>query len=220
MKILLWYFIFILIICCAALSCKENSNTKKNNSNLSTKAKGFDTVCNTDLLKLPFKELKEYFLIINKDSSKLTCLLRRYLNNQVSMEITFAENKFYKQQFEELKRIFQCASTEFQFDSLKIISNFYLIETGDLAIEITKQLSAEDKFNVTDNHKTADFLMKSQLTTDLNLLFAAYGLQVKRYAIEHPMLIDSTVFLQVNKRETLHSEVPKKILDGQLWIYF
>lgn len=165
------------------------------------------------------KRATSYSLIIDKDTSHLECYFEEYNNGKVGFQISFADNKKYATQFIELESLIKAASTEYNMDSLSG-AFLYLIETGDLAIDITRQLSDKDIKNVTNNRSTATFLLKSKLTDDLNSLLLSYKKEVQQYAIEHPMLIDSSEIIKYNQIDTPKNKIPKKILDGTIWIYF
>lgn len=170
---------------------------------------------------------KDYYLIVNQDTSNVICTLSesKYSDSfikkgDVGMRIYFYDNKSYHRQLIELEKTLQLAAKEFSFDSLKGIATIYLAATGDLAIDITKQMSSYDLKNVNNNRKTAEFLLKSKLSTDLNRLFAPYKKNVKEFAIEHPMLTDSSFVTSNRAIETPQDQIPSRILSGTVWVHF
>jgi len=169
---------------------------------------------------------KIYYLVVNNDTSNPICTVSEnkydedfaYKGN-VSIQIYFDEKKSYNQQLLEFEKVLQYASKEFLFDSLKGLT-LGLWGAGDLAISITNQMNSYDLKNVNNNWKTAEFLLKSRLSTDMNRLFAPYKKRVKGYAIEHPMLTDSSFVINNRVIKIPPDQIPSKILTGSVWVYF
>src|SRR5688572_29160565 len=205
-------FFWLVIVSCS------NGNDR---SNVSPKTGSEDTSVYREAITIQLaggayrKRATGYSLIVDSITSHLVSYFQEYNEGGVGVEIAFAENTSYYQQFKELQYIFEVASHEYQMDSLGG-AYFYLFELGDLTIDITNQMTVEDVREVTNNRHTANFLLKSKLTDDLNNLLSPYQKQVDHYAIEHPMLIDTSLFIKENYISTPLARIPKKVLDGTI----
>ena len=209
-------------------SCSQNKRPKSFSINQISP----DTIIHSEIATNgvcgPSERRKEkvYYLVTNKDTSEPICKISENKydgefahKGNVGIQIYFDESKSYSQQLLELEKTLQYAAKEFSFDSLKGLT-LGLWEAGDLSIVITNQMTSDDIRNVSNNTKTAEFLLRSKLSTDLNRLFAPYKKKVKEFAIEHPGLSDSASVINNTVIETPQDQIPSRILTGSVWVSF
>ena len=160
-----------------------------------------------------------YFVIIDKDTSDYTCIFTESKAGKVNIDLNipyFKNTMTYGKRFSELKLILPRASKDFNFDSLNYISYGRLVQSGDLAIEITKEYKqkyATFKNLSTDYNKFEEFLITSKLGKDLASIFKPYSMIVASASVEKLFLTTKKDLYWASKIETDSAEVPDKILD-------
>jgi len=168
----------------------------------------------------------KYFVIVGKDTSSYSPVFTEANDGGiVSMDLNIRhadKSKSYDEWMKELTQILPQAAIDYNLDSLNGIFVGRLIETGDLAIEVTKQY--HDTFKMYDNIQTADyqrvsdFLLTSKLTDDFNKLFEPYVISVEEIGVEKVFFTTPKSFEGYSKIETDSTNIPTKILDCQTWI--
>jgi hypothetical protein len=164
------------------------------------------------------KRAMAYFLIIKGDTSDFRCILMESKEGGlVDMEIRFKRHMSYRQQLRELQKIIPAGVPDFAYDSLRSIFISRLVTTGDLAVDISRQLQG-DKFSINDYSEIKQFLLKTKLAADFNRLLLPVNRSVAGFSVEKVFLADKKVLFSNATVETDSSEIPDRILDCITWI--
>lgn len=177
-----------------------------------------------------------YFVIAGKDTSDYTCIFTESKEGgKVGMELNISYWKLthtYRERLDELKRILPKAGEDFNLDSLSGVNYGRLMQSGDLAIDVTRQYEEQfgstrgiKNFPVKNYHAVAEFLKTSKLATDLEALLKEHSLVVEKVHIEKVIFFPGEdlystrkgVF-RLSKIETDTTKVPEKILDCMLGV--
>ncbi len=185
-------------------------------------------VCRKDITKsiagAAYKEkVYQYFLLVGKDTMDFTCYISNSrLNDIVYIDMHMPDNRktTYNEKVNGLKKILPLASRDFNLQNIKSLRIGQLIETGDLAIDITKQYQARfgDHHSITDYNTISDFLKESKLGTDLNHLFKPYSIGITNIDVEKVAFTTKAALYKSSNLETDFSMAPDKILDCMTWI--
>ena len=179
-------------------------------------------ISSTELRGANFRiRARGFYLLINNDTSKFVCIFTESKQGKVGIHVWYHESLTYHEQLAQLELLLPAARKEFKFDSLHIISVGRLWQMGDLAIQVTKEVRKQSG-NIEylkDHHKAIKWLMNSKLVSDFDNLFKPYSMKVSNLGAEHLYYLSANeYFFQGSKIETPHSEIPKKVLDGEIWI--
>lgn len=187
---------------------------------------------------------KEYFLVAEKDTSGLSCILLEKKNSGdifVTLEYDYfykssltpiacssetsaivkenIEHKApyykmtYREQMEALRLILKESSKEFDLSKMRYMS-LMLINSGDLAIEVTEQYTKRFgmKGTITQYIELAKILAESRLNSDLDQLLEPYSVFIDRISVEEVYAANKKSFLAESKVDTT-IKVPKNILN-------
>lgn len=196
-----------------------------------------------ETFSLKFRE-KEYFLVAGKDTSGLSCIFSENKNSgKISVTLEYddfykssltpiacssdtsaigekqIEHKApyykmtYRQQMEALRLILKESSKEFDLSKMRNIS-LMLINSGDLAIEVTEQYTKRfgTKGTITQYRELAKMLADSRLNSDLNKLLEPYSVFIDRISVEEVYAANKKTFLAESKIDTT-IKIPKNILN-------
>jgi len=140
------------------------------------------------------KRASAYFLVIGSDSSAFRCYVTESNKARVGIDMRVGNNTIsWKQRLAELAAILPEASKAYFFDSLKNVYTGRLTQTAELSPLITADYR---KYFGKSNKVPADtwinkLLLKSKLTTDLNLVFRPYRMAVAGYEFEKLSFINT-----------------------------
>jgi len=172
------------------------------------------------------KRATKYFVIADNDTSSYSPVFTE--NNDggivgMDLNIRYPDNsKSYNEWMGELEKILPRAAQDYNLDSLKVIFVGRLIETGDLAIEVTLQyhdtFKGYDNIRTADYQRVSDFLLTSKLTDNFNKLFEPYAISVEEIGVEKVFFTTPKNFEHYSKIETDSARIPTQILDCQTWI--
>ena len=213
----------LIYLSCGLPSTKKDLEKTKNDTVVISK-KITDEIAGSSYRKRATK-----FQLVNlMDTSKFSIIISESNNNEfdhegsIYLEIYFDKNKNYKEQKQELKKILIEAARHYNLDSLKSIYSIWPPSLGDLNIKISKELENKNGLKaVPENYrKLCDFLLTSSLTQEMNDVFKDYKLIVKGYGIEHFGYSDIETLKEYSKIESQPNTFPKKIITGDLTIYF
>jgi hypothetical protein len=172
------------------------------------------------------KRGKEYFVIIDKDTSDFRCFFSESkADNTIDLDIGNHKLKpekktDYEQRLKELKAIIPIAANDFNLKLIRYIWIGRLVSFGDLAVEITKEYHNEfglESQNI-NYKKVAPFLMHSKLSTDLNKIFKPYSVIVSNVSYEHVFFTTKKDLYWNSKMASDPKQVPEKIFDCMIWI--
>lgn len=207
---------FIIVL---AISCSDH-NSPANSSKIDIE----DIIVGKRIVQQYEEKIIEavYFSIRKNDTSNLRYHFLQGLSDSIEIVVYPKDplqnpQLFYQEELQEQKLILKSASKDFKLEFLNKIWDIPLLETGDLAITVTKQLPSDYLSKQLNNIDVAKFLLTSKLTTDLNELLRPYNKKIKRYVVEKARLLKDSDFLKYNKIETSISEIPHKVLDAQIW---
>ena len=162
-----------------------------------------------------------YFAVTNKDTSDFICIFTESkVGGKVGIDlnIPYLKNTVtHAQRFNELKWILERASEDFNFDSLSYISFGRLVQSGDLAIAVTKEYKQKNPSfkNLFVNYTAfEEFLVTSKLGRDLNEIFKPYSISITSSSVEKLFLTTKKDLYWASKVETDSTMVPEKVLDA------
>jgi homoaconitase/3-isopropylmalate dehydratase large subunit len=221
------WILFLAII----LSCQSG----KQNSSIVDKAKGIakeDTLvvsvpAGPEMAGSAFRErATNYFVVHGRDTSDFRCVFAESNEGgkvRIFMKTPYSDSKTsYRQRMDEMKRILPVAAKEYNFDSLISLSLGRLVETGDLAVKVTREYIGKygNNYNLRlkDYKPVADFLKESELGKDLDTLFLPFSVTVKRIVIEKLFFTTREELLRNGTIEYNISAIPYRILDCITWV--
>ena len=217
--------------------CEKKNPSIESNSNRSNETKLDTTVFEEVRYSEPNDYRRggyvyTYHVVSRSDTSRFrVSIFNRELNKGLQLHTGFPgydNGKIYSHAMKELKKILQHANRTQALDSISLISLGSLINTGDLAIDVSKdfdvlypeygKLLNQRKGYRFDYEALRTFLMTSELTQDFNTVLSPYSLKIKNVFIEKahytaPQSLPSRQYL-----ETDSSEIPENILNGMVWL--
>ncbi|WMJ71715.1 hypothetical protein RCC89_00805 [Cytophagaceae bacterium ABcell3] len=161
----------------------------------------------------------EYFVLNKSDTSDFRPVFKEYKENghvSLFLNIPYAKsNTTHRQRLEELKLILPVAASDYNLDSLSSFLVGRLVQTGDLAIEVTKAYKEEFPTveAVKNYQETSAFLTQSKLAADINDLLEPYNLKVESVGIEKLFFASKEELLMYSAIETDTADIPEWILD-------
>ncbi len=224
MKILRLIPIIILLSCQKSKPIHE-TKIHKVDTIIGSKIINDETVYSTDILRV-----KSYFVIVKNDTSNFKPIFKESFNDKlVSINLNFNYNiqDTYKNRMVEFDKILKKASQDYNLDSLRGIHVGELIQTGDLAVQITKDFKMKFGNEIKEEKNSAfisdynydkivEFLHKSKLTSDFNLHLKPYKISVDTIYIEKAHFASKLDLLNFSKIEIDTSLIPDQILDCTL----
>ena len=174
------------------------------------------------------KRAIEYFVVVKNETSHFALVFAESketgaLNIDLNLPYT-NKTETWAQRLSEMKLILPTASKEFDFVLLSSLSVGRLILTGDLAIKITEQYKTRfgenKKITTADYGKISEFLLETNLATDINELFEPYSITVDKINIEKAFFTTKDELLKNSSLVKDTSEIPDKILDCIIWVRF
>lgn len=239
---LLKIFLGIITISLLGLSCNKNIEDFKIQSK-ETPSK--DTIVVDELVPKEiavFPNEKEYFIVINKDTSNFSCVFSQINDKKISITFNYNNNhnifltdssatkenieskdSYYKvsytQQMRELKLILKKASKDFNLNNLVSINFGKLSDCRDLAIEVTKNYTQNYETKNLNNYNLIEQLLeKSQFRIDLDDILKPYSVSIKNISIETPYFEDKKYLFQNNHIKIDTTKIPSKILNCSIQI--
>lgn len=208
-------FLLLLFAC----QSKEPSQTKTRANKPHTFVLRFDV--NEELAGSAYREKATgYLLVVKNDSTLFFPAFTKSKEGRVNLILGLHPSLTYHKQMHQLQSILPYAARDYNFDSLSSIYVGRLIQTGDLAIQVTNEyLDTFDGYAstaTTEYDTIASFLSNSQLARDFNKLFAPYGLEAAGTSIEKVFFTEMNESIKLDS--TLHEQYPAKILDAMTWV--
>ncbi|MFC5284736.1 hypothetical protein [Pedobacter alpinus] len=160
-----------------------------------------------------------YFVIIGKDTSDFTCIFTESKSGKINIDLNIPylrKTMTYRQRLKEIKLILPEASKSFNFDSLNYVSYGRLVQSGDLAIEITQEYKRKHgtfKNLFTNYNKFEEFLITSKLGRDLDNILKPYQISISSVSIEKLFFTTKKDLFWASKVEADSTEIPERILD-------
>jgi len=232
-------YLFALLLTSALLACKNNTVSNEDHTaesagtqvNAESPAVPDQAVNATALvgkqdvtLTIPgaehIKKAYSYSVMLGANPSLFKCHFSQWkADNSLFFVSKFVPALSYRLEMNELKSIVAEADKDFNLDSLKTIGVGELIETGDLAITITKAyLKTYGDKNKKVNQQVDTFLLHSQLVLDFNALLNPYGLEVKQVLTEKMTFESSEHLTKHSVIESLPTDIPQNILNGIMYL--
>ena len=163
-----------------------------------------------------------YFLVIDGDSSLYRPAFTESNEGRVSLMLGLHPLLPYDEQLAQLETLLPHAARSYALDSLHSVFMGRLVQTGDLAIDITKEYLVE--FNgygstaTTEYSVIADFLAHSRLGRDLDQVFSPYRLKVSGTSIEKVFFTEPYLSGPIDSARYAAGEIPEKVLDCMTWV--
>ncbi len=161
-----------------------------------------------------------YCVMTRLDTSAFKCHFSRWKADSTLFFVTrFSPHMSYRAQYNELRYILKEASKDFDLGAIRTIGLGRLVESGDLAVEVSREyfrLFGDKDARV--RKEVNDFLVKSKLATDFNTLLKPYNLTVSSVIIEKPYFAPSSVLAQSSKIESGAGMIPKTVLDCVVYL--
>lgn len=168
------------------------------------------------------KRATGYFLMVDDDSSLYVPAFAESKEGRVSLMLGLYPLLTYQEQLEQLRALLPSAVKEYNFDSLGGVYVGRLVQTGDLAIDITNEYL--DEFGgygstaTSEYSDIANFLSRSKLGRDMNSLFAPYGLEVVGASVEKVFFTELHESIKIDSARHKGTKIPEQILDGMTWV--
>lgn len=170
------------------------------------------------------KRADGYRIISGKDTSDFVCIFTESKENgRVGLDFYFTGgrcSRTYRRKMQELEMILPVAAKDYDFTQFRLISMGRLIESGDLAAEISKQFSEKwgEASELKDYQQITDFLRESRLGASLDSLLMPYLLKVESVAAEKLIFTTREDLYLACVLEQDTSLMPQKILDCITWV--
>lgn len=213
-------YIFILFIILSACQTKESSQSQTAVVEPDTVVLRFDV--NEELAGSVYREKATgYLLVVDQDSTLyFPAFTKSKSEGRVGLILGLHPSLTYGEQLQQLQAILPYAARDYNFDSLSGIYLGRLVQTGDLAIQVTNEyLEAFDGYasTATTQYDTiASFLTSSKLGRDFNKLFTPHGLKVVGTSVEKVFYTE--IYESIKIDSALHSQFPDKVLDAMVWV--
>ncbi len=215
MKNALIFTIFWAVLC----SCNQNSA----NQNALNRA---DTLVFSEFITQEKSMAEEsrrtksltYFVVIGKDTSSLSCEIRKNPDYGITASIYHANyynsNKIkdYHSEIETLDKILSFAKKDFAIDSLNSLSRELAILGGmDAVLDNFEQKSGN--ISVKDYHKVEDLVMDTKLIADYNQMLRKHGIEVEKVRVEKLYFLNKNELAIEN---SVAPNLPENVIDGMV----
>ncbi|WP_420580418.1 hypothetical protein [Reichenbachiella sp.] len=162
-----------------------------------------------------------YLMVLDGDSTLFfPAFTKGKKDGRVSLILGLHPSLTYHEQMRQLKTILPYAAKDYNFDSLSGVYIGRLVQTGDLAIQVTNEylntFGGYASTATTEYDTIASFLAASQLGQDFNTLFAPYDITVVGTSVEKVFYTEMYGSIKIDS--TLHAQFPDKVLDAMTWV--
>lgn len=217
----------LLLILIGLYSCAKNEN-------LQPQKKIQDTVIATINGKSDsYTRVASYRLVIAGDTSKTGIYIFQGSEGKIhlglglgmgSMKRNYIETKPYRLKYLEIEKLMKQAALDFETDSLQDVGIGFLIETGDLAIDVSRDYykiygnSGRITWTQIGHNKRKqidEILLTSRAGQDVNRLLAPFGKKIDRVIrAEQLQFLPKEAINHYTTFETKPSHVPDFIMDA------
>jgi hypothetical protein len=182
-----------------------------------------------------YTKIINYHLVIKGDTSKTGMVIFQHKEGNLSAGLGLGktsrkaneiETKPYRLRYLEVKKLMKEAAKDFNMKSLEEIGTGFLIETGDLTIDVSREYFKRygNPGNISwrqigpkKREQIEDVLMTSRIARDLNTILAPFGKEIKQVTrAEQLMFVPKTALNYYTTYETDPSQVPEFIMDAGL----
>ncbi|MHA3787079.1 hypothetical protein ACX0HA_02620 [Flavobacterium hauense] len=204
--------------------------------NLQPEKKTQDTIVVRDEQKDDYyAKIIEYRLVIAEDTSKTGIVF--FQNKQgklhlglglgmASQKRKYIENKPYRLRYLEVKKLMQEAAKDFDTKSLEDVGIGFLIETGDLAIDVSRNYYKKYgntgritwvQIGPKKREEIYEILITSRAGQDLNSLLTPFGKKIDKVTrAEQLQFLPKEAINYYTTYETEASQIPEFIMDAGL----
>lgn len=162
-----------------------------------------------------------YLMIVDGDSTLFfPAFTKAKKDGHINLILGLHPSLTFYDQMSQLNTILPYAAQDYNFDSLTGLFVGRMVQTGDLAIQVTNEYL--DTFGgyastATSEYDTiASFLMTSRLGREFNQLFNPYKLKVRGTSVEKVFYTELPKAFKIDS--TLHTGFPEKVLDAMVWV--
>lgn len=170
------------------------------------------------------KKADGYRVVNGKDTSDFVCIFTESKENgRVGLDFYFTGGKCsrtYRRKMQELEMILPVAAKDYDFTQFRLISMGRLIESGDLAADISKQFAENwgGTDDLKDYRRITEFLRESRLGTSIDSLLKPYSLKVESVVAEKIIFTTREDLYLACKLEQDTTLLPQRILDCITWV--
>ncbi|MEO9965790.1 MAG: hypothetical protein ABJF11_08380 [Reichenbachiella sp.] len=168
------------------------------------------------------KRATGYQLITLLDSSLFIPSFSESNEGAVSIRLSLHPQLTYEKQLDQMRLILPVAAKAYNLDSLRGIYLGRLVQSGDLAIEVTIEylqiFGGYASTATTEYEKIGVFLSKSKLGQDWNEILQPYGLQVTGASVEKVFYTRPYGPIKIDSSRYSNIEIPDQLLDCMTWL--
>lgn len=218
---------FITLMTAVLYSCSKKEN-------LQPDKKTQDTIVAKNISKSEhYSEIISYRLVIAGDSSKTGIVFfkndegKLHLGlglGKTSRKANQIETKPYRLRYLEVKRLMEAAAKDRDTKSLEDVSIGWLMETGDLAIDVSREYFKRygnpgniywHQIGPDKRKQINEVLISSRAGTDVNTLLLPFGKKIDRVTRTEKLMFEPKSALDYyTAYETDQSQVPEFIMDA------
>ncbi|SMD34691.1 hypothetical protein SAMN04488029_2140 [Reichenbachiella faecimaris] len=213
-------YVILFLLCTCQPKDKQAVTTTAEPTPSDTLVLRFDV--NQELAGSAYREKATgYLLVVDGDSTLFFPAFTKAKNEgRVNLILGLHPSLTFGEQMQLLQAILPYAAKDYSFDSLSSIYIGRLVQTGDLAIQITNEyLEAFGGYGstaTTEYDTIASFLATSKLGRDFNKLFAPYHMTVAGTSVEKVFYTELHKSIKIDS--VLHNQFPEKVLDAMTWV--
>jgi hypothetical protein len=216
------YILFVTALL-LTIGCKKGNQKLERNTDKNTISASDTTVISrsvpSDSPNSTRKRATIYSVVIGGDTTDFQPLVAELkLRDEVLISMNPQQSTAaYSKQYEFLQLILPVAASAYDFESLAGVGFGRLIESGDLAVEVTREYidtyGQPKQITVKDYQRISDFLLDSKLASDFNTLLKPYSLVVDNIRIEKVLFASPDSLSYDVEFGTRPADMPEKVLD-------
>lgn len=217
----------IILLTATLCSCSKRENVQPQTRTQDT------IVAKTERKNDYYTRIIDYHLVIKGDTSKTGITffqnkegkLRAYLGlGKTSRKAAEIETKPYSMRYLEVKKLMDKAAKELDTKSLEDVGIGWLIETGDLAIDVSQEYFKRygnpgninwNQIGPKKREQIEDVLMTSNIAQQVNTLLSPFGKKIDQVTRTEKLMFEPKSALDYYTiYETDSSQIPEFIMDA------
>jgi len=211
-------YAFLILLC----ACQPNNKPQSSYQSSPPDVQVLRFDVNEELAGSAYRKRATGYLMVTEGDSSLffPAFTEAKDDGRISLILGLHPSISYADQMKQLHFLLPYVAKDYNFDSLSGVFVGRLIQTGDLAIEVTNEylnhFGGYGSTATTAYDTIASFLSSSKLGRDFDKLLDPYGLQVSGTSVEKVFYTEMPGSIKIDS--TLHNEIPDKILDAMVWV--